>query len=245
MSTWFEMDYRVDSRDVDLFGQFRPSALLGALQEAATQAAAALGAAAPDIKMKYNAMWMLTRWWVEMDEPLHWADQITIKTWHRGGTGASSYRDFALSRNGVPVGKAVCVWVMVDVDTHKVIPLRKAPELQGTDGGELNWDRKLHRVELPETFDGCGQRELHYSDTDMNGHINNIHYADFACDQLHLERLGRGRFVRQFRICYLSECLAGETVDIHTAVRGDELFALGTAGDGSERFECAMVLADT
>ena len=42
MSTFYEMELRVDSRDVDLFNQCRPSALLGLLQEAATQAALAL-----------------------------------------------------------------------------------------------------------------------------------------------------------------------------------------------------------
>ena len=47
MSTVYEMEFRVDSRDVDLFGQCRPSALLGIFQEAATQAALRVGASGP------------------------------------------------------------------------------------------------------------------------------------------------------------------------------------------------------
>ena len=43
MSVCYETRFRVDSRDVDLFNQCRPSALLGILQEAATQAALELG----------------------------------------------------------------------------------------------------------------------------------------------------------------------------------------------------------
>ena len=31
MSVYYEMEYRVDSRDVDLFNQCRPSAVLGML----------------------------------------------------------------------------------------------------------------------------------------------------------------------------------------------------------------------
>ena len=50
MSTFYETDFRVDSRDVDLFNQCRPSAVLGYLQEAATQAALELGVAGPQIK---------------------------------------------------------------------------------------------------------------------------------------------------------------------------------------------------
>ena len=61
MSTIYEMDLRVDSRDVDLFNQCRPSAVLGYLQEAATQAALALEVSGPQILEKYNCLWMVTR----------------------------------------------------------------------------------------------------------------------------------------------------------------------------------------
>ena len=59
----------MDSRNVDLFNQCRPSALLGILQEAATQAALELGVSGPEIRRKYNCLWMVTRSWVELDGP--------------------------------------------------------------------------------------------------------------------------------------------------------------------------------
>ncbi|MCI9309296.1 MAG: acyl-ACP thioesterase, partial [Oscillospiraceae bacterium] len=103
---------------------------------------------------------------------------------------------------------------------------------------------KLRRPAMPETFDGRARRELGYSDTDINGHVNNAHYADFACDSLHLERLGRGKFVRSFQIDYLSECRAGEALWVDTAVRGDALFAQGRGEDGEERFDFTLKLED-
>ena len=244
MSTVFEMDCRVDSRDVDLFSQCRPSALLGYLQEAATRAALELKASGPEVLEKYNAMWMVSRNWVELEAPLRWYDLLTIKTWHRGAAGASSYRDFDLYRDGKVIGQGVAQWVLVEVDSHKLMRMRGMPEFEGTDGGERKKSIKLHRAAMPEEFDHSGQREMRYSDTDINGHINNIHYADFACDALHLERLGAGKFVRSLQIDYLGECLAGETLSIDTAVRGNELYARGLGGDGAQRFDCAMTLAD-
>ncbi len=85
---------------------------------------------------------------------------------------------------------------------------------------------------------------MRYSETDINGHINNIHYADFACDALHLEKHGEGRAVRQFQIDYVGECRAGETIGIHSAARDKQLFALGRGQDGSPRFEFEMTLED-
>lgn len=244
MSTFYEMDFRVDSRDVDLFNQCRPSAVLGYLQEAATQAALELGVAGPQIMEKYNCLWMVTRNWVDLDAPLRWNELITVKTWHRGASGASSYRDFDLFRDGKPIGQGVSVWVMVDADEHKLFRMKNLTEFQGTDGGELCKSVRLRRPAMPGQFDARTRRDLRYSDTDINGHVNNIHYADFACDSLHLERQGRGKFVRAFQIGYVSECQAGETLWVDTAVQGDQLFARGEGGDGTERFDFSLTLGE-
>ncbi len=242
MSTFYEMDLRVDSRDVDLFNQCRPSALLGYLQEAATQAALALGASGPQVLEKYNCLWMVTRTWVELDAPLRWNDPVAIKTWHRGASGASTYRDFDLSRDGAPVGQAVTQWVLVDADTRKLFRMKDLAEFRGTGGGELCKSIKLRRPPMPDAFDGRARRDLRYSDTDINGHVNNIHYADFACDSLHLERLGRDKFIRSFQVGYVSECRAGETLWVDTARRGDRLSARGGGEDGAERFDFTLDL---
>ncbi len=244
MSTICETTFRVDSRDVDMFNQCRPSALLGYLQEAATQAAIELGASGPEILEKYNCLWMVSRNWVELDAPLRWNEEVTIQTWHRGGTGVATYRDFDIFRDGKPIGQGVAQWVMVDADTHKLYRLRDVPEFQGTDGGERKKSIKLHRVPMPQEFQVTGSRYLGYSDTDINGHINNIHYADFACDALHLERHGQGKFVRQFQISYIGECRAGEQLAMETAMEGEHLYARGMGPEGEARFEYAMTLAN-
>lgn len=244
MSTICETTFRVDSRDVDMFNQCRPSALLGYLQEAATQAAIQLGTSGPEILEKYNCLWMVSRNWVELDAPLRWNEEVTIQTWHRGGSGVATYRDFDIFRDGVRIGQGVSQWVMVDADTHKLYRLRDVVEFQGTDGGERKKTMKLHRVPMPQTFQETGHRYLGYSDTDINGHINNIHYADFACDALHLERHGQGKFVREFQISYIGECKAGEELAMETAVEGEHLYARGVGAEGDSRFEYAMTLAD-
>lgn len=244
MGHFSELNMTVDSRAIDMFHQCRPSALLGYLQEAATLAALDLGASSPEVLKKYHCLWMITSYWVEMDEPLLWNEDFTIRTWHRGTSAASTYRDFDILKGGRTVGQAVSNWVMVDADTRKLFRMKNLVEFQGTDGGELCRSVKLHRIKLPESFDARETRPMRYSDTDTNGHINNTHYADFACDALHLERLGQGKSVRSLHIGYLGECRAGETITIDTAVRGDDLFAHGLGGDGSERFEFSMTLAD-
>lgn len=240
---YFEKDFVVDSRAIDMFQQCRPSALLGYLQEAATLAALDLGASGPEVMEKYRCQWMIARMWVEMDRPLRWNEPFTVRTWHRGANGASSYRDFDILRDGKAIGQGVSTWVLVDADSRKLFRMKNLTEFQGTDGGALCKDIKLHRVKMPESFDDREDCPMRYSHTDINGHVNNIHYADFACDALHLERYGQGKFPRSFQIGYVGECRAGETICIDTAVRGDELYARGEGQDGKERFDFALTLA--
>lgn len=187
---------------------------------------------------------MVSRNWVELDSPLRWNEEFAIQTWHRGGTGVATYRDFDIFRGGERIGQAVAQWVMVDADTHKLYRMRDVTEFQGTDGGERKKSIRLHRVPMPKEFQVAGKRYLGYSDTDINGHINNIHYADYACDALHLEQHGQGKFVREFQISYIGECRAGEELTMETAVEDNHLYARGVGCEGESRFEYALTLAD-
>ena len=196
----YECEYTVDSRDIDPWYHCRPSGLMGMLQEAATQAACALHVSRDEMLERYNSFWMLARLWYRLDVPLSWGDTVHIRTWHRGGRGASTYRDFDLFVNGQPVGEAVSTWVLADAATHKLARMGRITEFQGTDGGPLCKERTLSRVRLPETMEHADSRAMHYSDTDVNGHVNNVRYVDFLCDALHMERLGPSRFVSSLQV---------------------------------------------
>lgn len=244
MSTVKEISFTVDSRDVDLTGCCRPSALLGYLQEAATLGAMGLGMSAPEAMEKYHCIWMLIRMWVRLDRPIAWNETVTVRTWHRGGKGVSSYRDFDLSVNGETVGEAVSVWVLADGDTRRLLRLGTVPEFQGTDGGELCKSVMLHRVKMPEELSAREERPMRYSDTDINGHVSNIKYADFACDALHLEERMEGKYIAEFQLGYLAECRAGETITVESASDGGALYARGAGAGGDERFDCMLRLEE-
>lgn len=111
--------------------------------------------------------------------------------------------------NGQPVGEAVSTWVLADAATHRLARMSRITEFQDTDGGPLCKERTLSRVRLPETMEHADSRAMHYSDTDVNGHVNNVRYVDFLCDALHMERLGPSRFVSSLQVGYLAECVAG------------------------------------
>jgi len=242
MGQFYTYETRISAYQAGLLSQCKPSGMLDLLQEAAGQAACEFQATGPEMKKKYNALWMVTRTWYHLDRPLRWNDRVTVKTWHRGDKGAMLYRDFDLYLDGSPIGEAVSIWVAADVESRRLLRFADVPEVAASGGGELCKDRKLKGLHLPGDMVPAGERTFRYSDTDSNGHVNNIHYADLAADAISLEKLLPGHFVSDFQIGYLHECMAGETIGLSAARTEEGYFVRGSDSAGISRFDAHLTL---
>lgn len=232
----------IDSRDVDGRGQCRASALLGHMQEAATQAAEHGGFGREVLMQHHNGFWMLTRMWYRLERPLKWGEELTVHTWHRGAKGAVSYRDYDLYIGDEWVGEGVSAWVMAHAETHRLIRLSAVTEMADTHGGELCKEKNLNKLKAPEWLEQLEQRIMRYSDTDINGHVNNTRYADFVCDSLRMDTLSADQYLAELQIGYLAECRPGEVLDIRTGESADgKTYVCGSDETGKSRFEAAVL----
>ena len=234
---YFEKTYVIDSRDLDCFNVCRASALLGYLQDAAGLAAGQFGATNMEMVDKYDHCWMVLRTGYTLDRPLHWGDELSIKTWHRGGDKPLMFRDFDLLLDGKPIGQALAIWSLVSLTDHSIARADHFPEFAGTDGGELVRNTKLFKLKLPEGLVPLQRRSLRYSDTDGNGHVNNTRYADFLCDAAELQTEVPGTFVKALHIDFLKECKAGETLQLLGFWGADGFYGQGRDDRGEARFQ--------
>lgn len=232
----------IDSRDVDGRGQCRASALMGHMQEAATQAAEHGGFGRKVMMDQHNGFWMLTRMWYRVERPLRWGEPLTVHTWHRGAKGVVSYRDYDLYVGDERVGEGVSAWVLANMETHRLMRLNAVTEMSDTDGGELCKEKTLNKLKAPEVLAPLENRIMRYSDTDINGHVNNTRYADFACDAMRMDKLPGERFLAEMQIGYLAECRPGETLDICVGEGVDGAkYVYGNDAGGKARFEAMML----
>jgi len=246
MGCFFEYTGSVGAAQAGLLYQCKPAGVLSLLQEAATQAACEFHASAPEMLEKYHALWMVVRMWYSLSRPLLWGDRVTVKTWHRADRGAMLYRDFDLFIGDERVGEAVSVWVAADVESRRLLHLSCLEEVSSTGGEELCKERKLGRIKLPGEMVPGERRRFHYSDTDCNGHVNNVHYADVAADAAQLELLlPQGEYVSSFQIDYMKECRAGEALDILTARTPKGCYVQGVDELGVSRFCAFLALCQT
>lgn len=245
MSMFFEYDVRLNGLDVDGRCRCKASALLNHLQNAATLAAEDGGFSREVLVERYGAFWMLARSWFRLSRPLRYEDKLTVRTWHRGGRGAIMYRDYDILADGQPVGESVSAWVLADLNSHKLMKLGAIAEFEGTDGGALCKTMTLAKLRQPGDLHEAERRPMRYSDTDLNGHVNNTRYADFACDAVCMEALPENRYLAELQIGYLAECRPGEVLSIQTSGQGDSRFVRGVDTEGKPRFESALFFGET
>lgn len=240
MSSYYEHCVRLTGMDADGRGICKASALLNHLQVAATLAAEAGGFNREKLIQRYGAFWMLARSWFRLDRPLRWEEAITIRTWHRGGKAAMLYRDYDILVDGQRVGESVSGWVLADVESRRLLRLSNVTELEGTDGGALCKPLTLNKLRCPARMSEVERRTMRYSDTDINGHVNNIRYADFACDAIEMDKLQETRFLASMQIGYLAECRPGERIILETGEQDAGHYVRGLDENGKSRFEAAL-----
>ena len=241
MSDVFEYHFTVGDRDADGFGLCRASALLGYLQDAAAGAAENGGFGRRALLEKYGAFWMLARTWFRLERPLRWGEELTVRTWHRGAHGAMMYRDYDILSGGEPVGESVSGWVLAQQDSRRLLRLGAVGEMAANQGGELCKAVTLAKLRRPEDLRLLERRPMHYSDADLNGHVNNTRYADFACDAVELDKLPPEQFLAEMQIGYLAECRPGEILDLEAGSIDSGCYVHGLDQNGKTRFETAMI----
>lgn len=240
----YEKRLIVNSREVDGAGECKASALLACLQDASAEHTSLCGCGRKEMVERYNVFWMLTRIQLRLERPVRWLEELTVRTGHRGGRGILLYRDYELCASGERVGAGCGLWVLADLDTRRLLDLTRnpIPALADSAGGLTPAIRRLTALHPPREMEAVEVRRMRYSDTDVNGHVNNTRYADFACDALALEGRAPGTFLAGLEITYHQECMPGEEIQISRALTSEGGFVHGAGPEGEPRFDVRVTL---
>ncbi len=215
LSVWKDT-YRIRAYEVDPAGYASIQSLCNYLQESAGNHAHDLGVSVAQL-LRNGLTWVLSRLRVEMDTYPGWQDDITVETWPSGVTGLLANREFLVSAgNGRPIARASSAWLVVDIERKK--PVRVPPVIHDLRIPErdLPLGPPPPAREAPESYEEEHLFKVRYSDLDMNQHVNNVRYVEWAVESVPSEVMTAGRIV-SLDIQYRHETLYGDTVRIETA----------------------------
>lgn len=218
MEAVFRQNYTISHAHLDKYGRAKPSALLYFAQEAAGSHCAQL-ALDWDTLAKRGLFWAVIRHRVQIDRLPHKGETITVETWPMPTTRSAFPRTTAAyDAQGNLVFRAVSLWVLMDMHTRSmVLPGKSGIDLTGTQrGDELPFPSSIP----PKPLENTATRQVTYADLDRNGHVNNARYMDWV-DQLLPDTFYRDHPVREFVVCYLSEALNEQTINLHWQISED------------------------
>ncbi len=241
----YEKEILVNSRDVDGAGECKASALLAYMQDVSAEHTTLCGCGRKELLARYHVFWMLTRVQLRLERPIRWLEKLTVRTGHRAARGMLLFRDYEFWTGEELAGSACALWVLPDLTTRRLLNTATTPlpELNAAAGGLTPRIRSLPALHAPENLSHLEERLIRYSDTDVNGHVNNTKYADFVCDALHFEDRPQGAFLSGLEITYHEECRAGETLTLSADTGEDSSFVHGVGADGKAKFDARVRLS--
>lgn len=191
--------------------------------------------------------WVLSRVAIDFVQMPHQYERFSIDTWVESVYRLFTDRNFVINNaDGQPVAYARTVWAMIGMKGRKPVDLSTLCDGKGmTDftTSEVPCPiEKPGRIKVTST-----EAELsftaHYSDIDINGHVNSMRYIEHAMDVYPLDFL-RTHTLRRFEIAYIAESYCGDQIGVFVDRQDDDTVwqvELRKADDGSPLCRCKFV----
>lgn len=230
MELILEQKIQILSSHTDMFNRLRSSVLARLLQDAAIVHAEELGVGR-HVGLARDALWVITRLAVEVERLPMWGETITLRTWPGETRHGLFPRYFEiLSENGDTLLKASTIWLLMHAEDRRMLdPKAIGMELSG-ENREGQLALPARRVPFPAEMTAESRRTVVYSETDVNGHMNNTRYLDWADDLLPVD-FHRSHTLKKLWVEYRSEILCGQDTLLRYDLRDNVLCLIGTAED--------------
>ncbi len=192
-------------------GRIEEQAVLRMLENVSCYHSDSLGYGAMDMERTHLA-WILLEWKVKLLREMTYGKKYCLSTWSRGKTSfCTTLRDFEIhDEEGRLCACASSKWTPVDTESKKL--LRITDELLDIYGTEIKAcfeGDELIRLKEPKEYDVEVPYRVRRNEIDLNGHVHNLCYLDFALEALP-EEVYHARDFHDIRISYRKEIAASE-----------------------------------
>ncbi|MBQ8343706.1 MAG: hypothetical protein IJY41_00775 [Clostridia bacterium] len=189
--------------------------------------------------LKQGKAFILSAIRVEMYYPVYAYEKITARSWACPSKGVSFIRSYELERDGEIVCEAVSSWALVDVNDRKLLRVDDV-DLSNYSTDEVIKTEHPMRIRIPSALPMSlvGEYTVRYSDTDLNGHVNNTNYADILCNCIPgIEQLR----VKSVGINYVSDAKKDDELKIYMSKIDGKFYFRTIRSDGKTNVEAEII----
>ncbi len=236
MGIRYQQTYTVPFYESDTFKQFKISSLLAVALQISGEQSSQLGRSDDWLTEHYHYFWAVIEYALEINKMPVFGQKLTIET------EATQYNKFFCYRNfwfkdeaGEVLVKVKSTWILMDQESRKIE--RVADDIVAPYASE-----KISKIIRPYKFKKQAALEnvaevtypVRFSDLDMNGHVNNAKYFDWASDMLDFD-FRKQKQAKAIFIRYNHEVLYGK--DIVAQMEQDGLTSHFSLNDDSVQIE--------
>lgn len=225
----------IQSQEVDYNGNYKIADLMSNLSDLATTNAYEIQIWNNEIAKKYA--FVLTKETIILKRPIKVNEIITLYT------RASGYKRIQFSRNywvedenKNEIASIYSLWTLIDIDKRKIIKPAKAginiPEIIEDNYTINNYHEIKDNVDLSFIM----ERTVLYSDVDLNQHLNNSRYIEWAFDALPIDFFNQYMF-KEISIHFKKEMTPYTKAKIYTFISDEYVKVVFKSIDDTIYFE--------
>lgn len=175
--------------------------------------------------------WVLSRLAIEMEKMPPQYAKFYVETWVEGVMKFFTNRNFCVvdaEDENLVYGYGRSIWALIDTDSRQpqnIMDIRDGEILNYIETDKACPIGALSRVRMGKDARLVASVPTHYSDVDVNGHINSVKYIEHVLDLFALDTYREYR-IKRFDIAYVAESYYGDTLNYYREDVSDDVFCV-------------------
>ncbi len=232
----FSKEYYLRTADFDSYECFTPRAILELFQDIASAHAEKIGVGFCDLLSK-DLLWVIARTKFTVEKQVERFSTVKVKTWALKPQRLIFRREYLIfDTNGEIAVKGSADWMVIGRKTRALTTCGNIYPENAEYKEELALDERLKKIKAIDGDTTYFNVTPAFSDIDLNGHVNNTKYADFAINATNPEKP-----IKAFQIDYHKEVLLDEKLKLTAVSNTEKTVISGENLDGEKKFTCEIV----
>lgn len=184
---YVEHNFFVGLRDIDFKNNLKIKSLLSFLEDVGGIHSNKVGYGLLDIPEKKKS-WILLNWKVKIIKRPKYAENLRVVTWGRAMEKIYAFRDFEVfNESGERVVIATSKWVCIDTQKCSICKIDDTLKNAYTIEKKQVFENEISKLVAPENYIDSKDIKITKDMIDVNGHVHNLNYINFASQTLPYE----------------------------------------------------------